>query len=901
MLHDLFYMVRNLFHRRSMEAELDAELRAHIEQQTEKYIKSGMSPEAAGRRARLELGGVEQIKEDVRDSWGVRTISELAQDVRYGLRQLRRNPGFAIVAILTLTLSIGANTAIFSLADAVMFRMLPVANPGELFQLRYTSPDSTHDLSQFTNSMWEQVHKYQNVFSGAFAWSNVDELSLVQGGTEQIANGLWVSGSFFSTLGLRPAAGRLIGGSDDRRGCPAIGVLSYGFWQGLYGGTKTAIGGTLSLNGHPVEVIGVAPRGFDGMDVGERFDVALPICATAIIHHSQSRLENRSMYWLNVAERVSLRMREMQLAASLSALSPKVFRSAVPLDSPPEVRRAYLKMALAVVPVGSGVSSLRGEFSLPLKILLAVAGFVLLIACANIAGLMLARGAARRKEIAVRLALGASRVRVVRQLLTECVLLSSAGALLGMLFAHWSAPLLVRMVSTTQEAVFVNLSPDSRTLGFVLGITLFTAVLFGLLPALSSTQLPLISAMKGIQSSDIKQPVPLRSRKWITASQVAISFLLLVTCGLLLRTFVRLVTLNIGFDPHDVLLVHVNLKTANVPPSRNLDTNQEIESRLSALPGVLSASRSGVTPMSGAGWCKFTIHSDWSKSVTGINRLAFFNFVSPDYLSTMRTPMLAGRGFTRADAQNSRDVAVVNQSMTRRFFPGLNPIGRVFWIDQRDRQIEVIGVMQDSKYGMVQEVSHPTIFMLDSHAPSPTWDTSMETFELRTAILPSGLISPARGTVAAVNNAIPVQFDTLTERVEDSLVQQRVMALLSGFFGVLALLLGMVGIFGTISYLVTQRQNEIGIRMALGAEKRDVLRMVIGQGLKLALIGVIIGIAGALALTRFLASLLYGVKPTDPLTFIAVSLILMAVALLACYIPARRAAKVDPMVALRYE
>src|SRR5579864_81926 len=436
MISDLLYRLRALFRRQSVESELDDELRAHLEHETEKYIESGLSREAAARRARLEFGGMDLVKEECRDARGVSVIETTIQDLRYGLRMLAKSPGFTAVAVLTLALGIGANTAIFSLIDAVMLRMLPVDKPDELLQVKRHDPRWAGEGMNFTNPLWEQVRDQQDVFSGVFAWGN-DRFDLAQGGAVHLANGLWVSGDFFNSLRLRPAAGRLIARSDDQRGCPAVAALSYGFWQDHYGAAASAVGSTVSLNGHPFQVIGVAPAGFDG---------------------KQSRLDHRSWWWLKIAGRIKPGISPAQLTARLKVLSPAIFTAALPQDWSKDGQQGFLKETLQGDPAATGTSHLRQRFDQPLQVLMAVVGLVLLIACANIASLMLARGAARHKEIAVRQALGASRLRLIRQLLTECLLLSSAGALAGILLARWGTALLVRYLSTARDTVFLDLS-----------------------------------------------------------------------------------------------------------------------------------------------------------------------------------------------------------------------------------------------------------------------------------------------------------------------------------------------------------------------------------------------------------------------------------------------------------
>lgn len=833
--------------------------------------------------------------------WGWNSVETLGQDLRYGLRQLRKNPGFTAVAILTLALGIGANTAIFSLIDAVMLRMLPVQRPDELRQVRMADPRAAGESNpSFTNPIWEQVRDRQDVFSGVFAW-RADHFDLAQGGAVHYANGLWVSGDFFKTLELRPAAGRLLTASDDRRGCPGAAVLSYGFWQDRYGGAPSAIGSTLSLNTQSFEVVGVAPPGFYGMDVGSKFDVAIPICASAFFDGKESRLDHRSWWWLSVAGRPKPGVSLSQSAARLKVLSPQVFKASLPTNWSPDGQKSFLQQVLVTTPAANGISRLRAQFDRPLQLLMAVVGLVLLIACANIASLMLARAAARQKDLAVRQALGAGRLRLIRQLLAECFLLSSAGALVGILFARWGTTLLVRYISTAKNEVFLDLSLDSRVLGFTVAAAVFTGVLFGLLPALRATRVSLTWAMKGGQAIESERPGRFRSRHWIVASQVALSLVLLVAAGLFLRSFSKLATLDVGFDRHNVLLVSTNLQVARIPPKRQLATYETIETRLRALPGVLSVGRSKLTPISGDVWNR-AIRTDWSKALSGDDALACFNYVSPGYFQTLHMTLLAGRNFTGGDTMAGPGVAVVNETLARRFFPGLNPLGRTFRTDEIGGQlgppIEVVGLVKDSKYASVREETPPTAFF---PAAQISRHTDEDSFELRTAIPPSALVAPVQAAVGGVNREIPLEFHTLAEQVNDSMVQERLLALLSGFFGGSALLLAMMGLYGTLSYLVAQRQTEFGIRMALGAEPCSIQRLVMRNVVSVLAVGLVAGIGISLAATQVLQHLLFGLGPRDAVTMISAVAVLSIVALIAGYLPARRATKIDPMVALRNE
>ncbi len=900
MLSGLRSLWQALWHRSNFEKGMDDELLFHIESRAEELLRAGHAKEEARRLARIEFGGLEGYQDRCRESRRIHLFDDFVNDARYAARVLAKNPGFTVVAVLTLALGIGANTAIFSLIDTVMLRMLPVRQPEQLMLLKRHNPKFGDPSSSLTYKLWEQVREHQDVFSGAFAWSD-ERFNLSSGGAVNYANGTWVSGDYFSTLGLQPALGRFITPADDAPGCAGAAVLSYGFWQQHFGGDPKAVGGLLALENHSFPIVGVAPQGFYGMEVGQKFDVAIPICSAAIFDGSPSRLDHRSWWWLRVAGRRKPDLNAAQVQARLAVLSPEIFSGAVPDKWDQEGQERFRKMTMVAAPAGTGVSYLRAQFGEPLRILMAVVGIVLLVACANIASLMLARGAARRKEIAMRRALGASRGRLIRQLVTECVVLSLAGAAFGILLAPWGTALLVRYISTTRDHIFLDFPLDFRVLGFTIGVAILTAILFGVLPALRSTRVSLTSAMKGIHADDSDRRGKIRPGKWIVSAQVALSLVLLVTAGLFLRSLVKLVNVNIGFDRNNVLLVNANLKTAGVPDAGHTAMFGEIERRIAAVPGVVSVGRSLLTPLSQMEWNQL-INTGLPGAPQGDDSLVFFNFISPGYFPTMRTPILAGRNFTKDDTKTSLHVAIVNETLVRKFFPGVDPLGKTYQAvgdpGKPEPVVEIVGVVADAKYDTVREATYATSFLPATQIPE---NDDSENFEVRTLGAPAAMIPVIQDSVGGVSKTIPLEFHTLARQVDDSLVQERLLATLSGFFGGLALLLATIGLYGALSYFVAQRRTEFGVRMALGAQPASILRLVLRDVGLILSVGVIVGAGISLLSVGGLQKFLFGLDARDPLTLIGAIFILSAVAFIAGYLPARRAMKVDPMVALRYE
>jgi len=877
-----------LLRKRATEQDMDDELRAFLDASIEQKMRDGMSEAEARRAARVEMGSFESVKEGIRDAGWETAVENFWADLRYSVRVLRKSPVFTAIVVLTLALGIGANTAIFSLIDSLLVKTLPVEKPQELVLA---------SEGILTNPLWEQIRDRQDVFSGVFAWGRA-QFNLSRGGIVQNANGMWVSGDFFRTLGLRPAAGRLLASDDDRRGCAALAVLSYGFWQSHYAAAPGAVGSTISLDGQPFQVIGVAPDGFYGMTVGSKFDVAVPICAAGIFDGTKSRLDKRSWWWLRAAGRVKPEIGMARLRSRLAALSPAIYEAAVPTYWDPASQANFRKRVLRPAPVATGTSDLRHDYREPLRILMAVVVLVLLIACANIAGLFMARAAARSVEMAMRQALGASRLRLIRQLIVECMLLSFAGAALGLVLARWGDTLLALSFSTVSRQVFFDFELDVRVLAFTAAAAILTGLLFGVAPALRGSRASLTGAMQATHR--VAGGRRTRLRLWIVGSQVALSLVLLVTAGLLLRSFRNLAATDLGFDADRVLIVNANLAIARIPESEFSPTYDRIEAALRALPGVVSASRSRLTPLGNSEW-NTIIHSDTPHPVVGDDDLAYFNMVDSTYFETLRTPLLAGRNFSTADSAKSSPVAVINQTLALKFYPGVNPVGRTFRAEgggrKLDPPVEIVGIVKDAKYESVREVAYPTVFRPVAQIPEdPAGD-----FELRTALPQKAMMAAIQNAVAGVNREIPIEIHTLAAQVDESMTRERVLAALAAFFGCLALLLAMIGLYGTLSYLVTQRRTEFAIRIALGAPLQSIRNLVMRDVVVLLAGGIAAGVGLSLTTTKLLGALLFGIQPRDPATLAVGAALMAAVSVAASLFAARRATKVDPMVALRQD
>jgi predicted permease len=926
----LFYLRRDRCSR-----ELEEEMRFHLEMRAEENLAAGLSPEEARYAAQRQFGNRTLLREASRDMWAVRSIETLFQDLRYGIRLLIKHKGFTTVAALSLALGIGTNTAIFSLINAALLRMLPVPNPERL--VFFTIAGQRGVDESFPYPLYQQFRDRTQSFSGIFASGGGNRLRMVVSepggaGQNEFVQAERVSGNFFSVLGVTAIRGRTLTDNDDRPDAPRpVAVISYGFWQRRFGLDPAVVGKNIALNDVPFTIIGVTPAGFFGFEVGGNPDLWWPLQMTPQIYPANQSFNHPGSSWLRLMGRLRTDSGQEQALAELDfifqqALAERAQARAARLGSKwtETERRNFLDRRIALRSGSAGWTELRQQFRQPLLILMAVVGLVLLIACANVANLLLARAATRQKEITTRLALGASRLRLVRQLLTESTLLAMIGGALGLIFAYWSARLLLGYLPG-HETLSLNLDLDARVLGFTMTVSLVTGVLFGLAPALRATRLDLTSALKdqagGARIGQSRLPL----NKILVVTQVALSLFLLIGAGLFVRSLQKLRGLDMGFDRENVVLFSLDLGTG-YDAARLTNLYRRLLERLETLPGTRSASLSSYGLLSGNNWSNKVIVPGYTPRPDE-DLICHGQIIGPRFFETMGIPLLLGRDFSSQDDQPSesdadrstagsspkqanhsaipaaphslRRVAIINQAMARDFFPNENPIGKRFSIiGQTDQPIEIVGVVKDAKYQTLRERAPRTFYL-------PFFQqlgNSVTTFELRTFIQPAGLAETIRRAAQELDPKLQIiGLRMMNDVVDRTLTQERFVAQLAGFFSLFALLLAAIGLYGVMSYTVSHRISEIGIRMALGAQAGDVVKLVMRETALLVGIGVVIGLGAALAFTRLISSLLFGLTPTDPLTIVLASLLMIASAALAGFLPARRACRVDPMIALRYE
>jgi putative ABC transport system permease protein len=877
--------IRGLFSRRRLDEEFQQELDTHLEMLTEENLRRGLSPEEARRTARVQLGGITQLRETNREIWGFPWIETLIQDLRYGLRQFRRNPGFTAVAVLTLALGIGANTAIFSVVYAALIRPLPYRAPDRLASITELWPRlGVSGLSFIPSPEYVDFRDRNRVFEGLAAYGGGATLNLTGIDEPEHIEGVRVTATFFPLVGVEPFLGRAFLPGEDRPGGPRVVVLSYGLWQRHFGSDSHIIGRSITLGDAKWTVIGVMPSSFRFPDQ-RKAEVLMPIDLLNSPSWHAAKLDLRMIHILG-------RLRPHVTVAQAASDLNRILRESAS-DVPPTFRRMREGMKLSVIPL---YDKLLGSLQMALWTLFGAVVFVLLIACVNVANLQLARAASRQREVAVRAALGAGRKRVARQLMTESVLLASLGGAAGVLLAFAGVHSL-RALGPHDIHGLESVGIQGPVLAFALLTTLLTGVLFGLAPVVAASKLDLNEALKE-SAPAAHTGRGRRLRATLVMVEMALAMALMTGSGLLMRSLLRLTDVNLGFSPGQLLTLRIPLpENRYSKPAVQAAFFSQVLDRVKALPGVASVAAGGGLPMMGYGGLAGLVLGGQPEPPPGMAPDTPYTVVSPGYFGTLGITLVAGREFSDSDREGAPEVAIVNQALVRRYFPNQNPLGKTIKIRGGPWRT-IVGLIHDVKQDSPDQNAAPQLFAPFLQSPDSEMDLAIRT----TISRPLSLASAIRRQVQFIDKDQPVyDVATMETRLSDWLAPHRFNALLVGLFAALALALAAVGVYGLMSYSVGERTQEFGIRLALGAEKGNVLKMVIGQGLKLALIGVGIGIAGALALTRFMSSLLYGVTPTDPLTFTAVSLILIAVALLACYIPARRAANVDPMVALRYE
>jgi predicted permease len=890
--------LRSLFDRQNADQELDEELRDHLELKTQQYIAQGMTAQEARRDAVLEMGGLEKRKEECRDARQINWLQDLLQDIHYGLRILRKSPGFTTVAVLTLALGIGANTAIFSILDPLLLQNLPVQNPDELVWV-----NSTGTLGRpAEGSEVETYCAYRDrapAFASVLAFSGIAPYEVTYDGRKIPANGELVSANYFAALGVRPFAGRLLADSD-QHGPPAL-VVSFAFWKRELNSSRDTIGKVVTFGDqsdaartgtvpqHSFTVIGIAPPEFFGAKVGESPDFFVPLNTTELPTQDYWQTQ-----WVTILARLKPALSIAQAQAALDPLLHEVEKT----SALPQIERDEEFANVLITPAARGLSDARTKFSLPARILMVVVELLLLIACGNVANLLLARGMARKREFTVRLALGAGCSRVIRQLLTESTLLAVAGALAGLAVGQWTSRLLLASLSTQQLPVNLSTGLNARTLLFTVATLAVTVLVCGLAPALAATRGELAEELKVQGVGSQRSSAQSRMSNALIVAQIALSMMLLAAAGLLLHSLFNLETYDAGFDRDKVLLVTMNGYSASRTRDQIAHFYAQLLDRVQRLPGVHSGSYSGFTPFSGKEVGSNVVVEGYTLRPGEVANERFVG-VSPAYFETMGIPLLAGRDFTEQDVHPdspsnlATTAAIINQTMAHRFFGNVSPLGKHFHFVEGNRPpLEIVGVVADSKYNDLRE--GPADFF---YIPGTRGD-----IEIRTDSSARTLAGSLPAIFHSLDSSVNITgIRTLREQVDESLQSDRLVAALCATFSILALVLTCVGLYGALAFNIARRTAEIGIRMALGANQRDIFRLVVGQGLGLTIAGLLLGIVVALGTGSLLASMLFAVKQTDPLTFLGVSIVLLSAAVLACYIPARRAMRLEPTVALRYE
>ncbi|HEV2690539.1 MAG TPA: ABC transporter permease [Bryobacteraceae bacterium] len=902
-LRSLQLRMRALWRKR-LQRDLDDELGYHLEMAIQDKIAAGADPGEARYEALRELGNATVYKERSHEMFSFARMETVLQDVRYALRGLAKSPAFTAVVVLSLGLGIGANTAIFSVLDTLLLRPLPVNHPEQLVTLTRVDParGSANNLSY---PMFERFRELNQIFADVSALWQIERANVAIGGTgggvesKPLIVDL-VSGSYFSMLGVNAAAGRVFTADDDRiPGGHPVAVISYRYWDRRFGRNGDVVGRTINISNTVYTIVGVAAKGFSGENISEPSDVWIPMAMQSQAMPDRPGLLTHptSMWMTNIA-----RLQPGVSAKAAQPLAQVLFQQmmkdrAGPAASP-QVLQRLAQQHMELRQAGTGFAVQREIFGQPLKVLMIIVGLVLLIACANVANLLLARAAGRQREIAVRLAIGAGRSRIAQQLLTESLLLASMGGVIGLALALWGTNLLLAMAGSGRAPMNLEVPIDWRVLGFTAALCLITGILFGLAPATSASKVSLTPALseRGAGSAGVVGRFSLG--KLLVISQVALSLLLLIGAGLFTRTLTNLKSQDLGFAREHVWLFWITppSKSDGAPLAKLFDTVQQ---RISNLPGVVSASPSRNGLLSGfVGIRQVGVEGYTPKSDEDMG--AQWSLVAPKFFDTIGMRLLLGRDFTDRDNEKAPRVAVINETMARDFFAGQNPVGRRFGMGgDEENAIEIVGVVQDSKYFSLRDKNVRMVYL---PYRQDTAHLIMMCLAVRASGDQPGFTGRIRDEIRGIDPALVIpRIDTVEQQVDATLVEERLVAVLSGFFGVLAVMLACLGLYGVMAYTAARRTNEIGIRMALGATRSEVLTMVLKESLLLVALGIAIGVPATLAATRLVSSLLFGIRASDPLTIAGGAALMIAVAALAGFLPARRAARVDPMIALRYE
>jgi predicted permease len=893
-----------LLHRRQFDADIEEEVRLHVELRAQDQIQAGLSPREAHQAASRRFGNATLLTEQSHMVWGWGWLESFLQDTAYGSRAMLRSPALTSVALLSLALGIGANTAIFSLLNAVMLRSLPVRDPAQLVLLgKGTASGITDDFARtqlYSYPFYRRMRAENQVFSDTAAIFSMTNgvHGFVEGRSEsEPMNVQLVSGSYFDTLGVRAFAGRSLNDADDHsEGDHPVAVISYAWWKRSLARDPNVLNRTLKLGATTYNIVGVAPPEFFGTKVGEAPDMWVPLSMVKEVPPNFGGYNDNFSESLLIMGRLKPAVSIVEASSNVNLLFRQILLGFPDAKLSQENLQKLDKTKVPLMPMATGLSSLRRQFSEPLQILMAVVALVLLIACANIANLLLARSTARARELAVRQALGARRTRIVRQLLTESLVLAVAGGALGVALASLASRLLLRMVSGGLDPIPLDVSIDTRLLLFTVTVTIATALIFGTVPAFRATRLQLTDTLKaGRSPHGISGKNPLA--KALVISQVGLSLVLMVGAGLFLRSLVNLNNVDTGFNKENVLRLDIDSSSAGYKGGepREVALDQQIEERVNALPNVKAASFSA-----------FTFHEgSWSSNIAvpgmKINEdvNVMHNVVGTRYFETMEIPLLAGRPFSPSDTSTSQRVAIISEHTAKTFFPLGSPIGRHYGVgdDKPGNYVSVIGVAKDVKFDELAEEPVNLDYLPYTQRPWGFGD-----LEVRYTGDFAPVAAAVQQTIHSIDRNLPItHVTTLEEQIARSITNQRLVAQLSVFFGLLAVFLSCIGIYGVMSYVVTRRTNEIGIRMALGAGRSNMLWLVLREILILVSIGVVIGVPVTLAGDRLVSHMLFGIRPTDPATLVSATAILLVVAAIAGYLPARRASLVDPMVALRYE